>query len=320
MDAKTVVNYRWGLFWSFISAFLWATVYVSTRYLMGGKELKVDPVTLSLLRFVMGGVILFTICFCRYRKELFALRRYDYLAVALLSQLSVVGMSIFLFWGQRYTTATNSSMIMSSSPVLIMLLGLFFGEKINGFQVVGMIISTLGCMMVIEVISTGGWQYSMGSFKGDLLVLVSASCWAVGAILAKRIMRSLHDLAVTAWSMIFASISLLTIELIMKVTSNAVVMPSDAATWCLVLYLGIFPTAIGFYAWNAALNRISLNTVSVMQYLTPIMTITMAWIILGENLSLFKIIGAFMVIGGVIFSSRGKLVKSKHGNAANQSG
>ncbi len=320
MDAKTLSNYRKGLFWSFTSAFLWATVYVSSRYLMGGGEAKVDPVTLSLLRFTMGGTILFVICFCRYRKELFALRKRDYLAVALLSQLSVVGMSVFLFWGQRYTTAINSSMIMSSSPVLIMLLGLFFDEKINIFQVIGMIVSTLGCMMVIEVISTGGWQYSMGSFKGDSLVLISAGCWAGGAILAKKIMRSLHDLAVTAWSMIFASASLLIIDLIVGIAGGGVILPGNASTWYLVIYLGIFPTAIGFYAWNAALNRVNLSTVSVMQYLTPIMTIAMAWIILGENLNLFKIVGALMVIGGVIFSSRGKMIKNKHADTAGQAG
>ena len=61
-------------------------------------------------------------------------------------------------------------------------------------------------------------------------------------------------------------------------------------------YLAVFPTALGFYAWNAAMGRISLNLVTIMQYLTPIMTILMAWALLGETLSLFEIFGAVLVI------------------------
>ena len=47
-----------GVLFSFLSAFLWATVYVATRFIMKGGHGEVDPVTLSLLRFGAGGVIL----------------------------------------------------------------------------------------------------------------------------------------------------------------------------------------------------------------------------------------------------------------------
>ncbi len=302
MDRKTILNYRWGLFWSFTSAFLWATVYVMSRVILGGEKKVADPVTLSLLRFSMGGAILFTICMVRYRKELFALKRRDFLMTALLSQFSVVGMSIFIFWGLSYTQAINSSMIMSCSPILIMLLGLFIGNKINAVQVAGILVCTVGCLMVL-LTGQENLSYSLASFKGDLLVFVAALFWAIGAILAKKLVTTHHDMSVTAWSMVFASISLLVINLF---RTSHIVMPSDTSGWLMVLYLGIFPTAIGFYAWNAALNRISLQIVSVMQYLTPLMTFILAWIFLREDVTPFKILGALMVVGGVALVSRAK--------------
>ena len=70
-----------------------------------------------------------------------------------------------------------------------------------------------------------------------------------------------------------------------------------------MIYLAVFPTALGFYAWNAALGRVSLNLVTIMQYLTPIMTILMAWGLLGESLGLFEIAGAVLVISGIACSS-----------------
>ena len=138
MNIEKNASRKLGVFWSFLSAFLWATVYVATRWLMRGEQAKVDPVTLSLLRFSGGGLLLFLICLATTPKSLFALSGRDYLKVALLSQFSFVGMSVFLFWGQRYTTAINSSMIMSSAPVLTILLGLFIGEKISLRQGIGM--------------------------------------------------------------------------------------------------------------------------------------------------------------------------------------
>lgn len=108
-------------------------------------------------------------------------------------------------------------------------------------------------------------------------------------------------MAITAWSMLFAALLLSLIDLF---RGNLGSISSDASTRWLVLYLGIFPTAIGFYAWNAALSRISLNIVSIMQYLTPMMVLVMAWGILGEHLNWLKIVGALLVIGGVLFSSR----------------
>jgi drug/metabolite transporter (DMT)-like permease len=307
MDQKTIVNYRWGLFWSFMSAFLWATVYVVSRVMLGSEGKQVaDPVTLSLMRFAMGGAILFCICLALYRKELFALKARDYLMVALLSQFSVVGMSVFVFWGLSYTEAINSSMIMSCSPILIMLFGLFIGNKITAAQVGGIVICTVGCLMVLMT-GQGDLHYSWSSLKGDLLVFIAATFWAIGAILAKKLVTVHHDMAVTAWSMIFASASLLIINLF---RSNYIIMPQDTSGWLLVLYLGVFPTAVGFYAWNAALNRVSLHIVNIMQYLTPLMTFVLAWAFLGESVTLLKILGAVMVVGGVAFVSRNKAAET----------
>ena len=289
-----------GVFWSFLSAFLWATVYVATRWLMRGEEAKIDPVTLSLLRFGAGGLLLFVFCLVVNRRALFRLSKRDYLRVAVLSQFSFVGMSVFLFWGQRYTTAVNSSMIMSSAPVLTILLGLFIGEKISLRQGIGMAVGTLGCMIVIGVVTEQGLTYSPTSFRGDLLVLASALSWSIASVYAKKVVTPENDLAVTVWSMLFASLSLLLINCFRM---NEVVLPQSGAVWMLLGYLAVFPTALGFYAWNAAMGRISLNLVTIMQYLTPIMTILMAWALLGETLSLFEIFGAVLVIAGIGYSS-----------------
>ncbi len=297
-DRKTVS----GVIFSFLSAFLWATVYVAVRWLMGGEKTKIDPVTLSLMRFSLGGAILFLVCVLKDPKGMFSFSRRDYLRIALLGQFSSMIMSVFLFWGQCYTSAINASMIMAFSPVLTLLLSAVFIERIGMFQWGGMLISGIGCMMVLKVITPRGFEITAFGI-GDLLAFIAALSWAIAAIYAKRIVTTGNDMAVTAWSMLFASVSLLVIDVCM---GSARVLPSDGTTWSLVLYLAIFPTAFGFYAWNAALSRISINIVTIMQYLTPIMTVLLAFLFLGEHLTPFKILGIFLVLGGIFFSRKAR--------------
>ncbi len=70
-----------------------------------------------------------------------------------------------------------------------------------------------------------------------------------------------------------------------------------------VSYIIIFPTVIGFCAWNAALSRVSLNVVSVMQYLSPVITMFLAYVMLGESLTWLQAIGAVLALSGVMIAT-----------------
>lgn len=289
-----------GVFYSFLSTLMWATVYVTVRYMMQGSEMGVDPVTLSLLRFGGGGLLLFLICLLTMRRKLFCLKGKDYIHVAILAAFSFVGMSVFLFWGQRYTTAINASMIMAASPLLTMIFGVFAGARISWRHAGGMAVCMLGCMMVIEVITRQGIRLSASGLSGDLLVLISSFSWAVSAIYAKRIITPENEFAVTVWSMLFATAMLLVIDIC---RFDSIVLPQTANTWWIIAYIAVFPTAVGFYAWNAALGRISLNVVNIMQYLTPVMTVLLAVAFLGERPGIFRLSGIVLVIFGVLMAT-----------------
>jgi len=196
-----------------------------------------------------------------------------------------------------------------------MILGLFIGERITARQAAGMALSTFGCMMVIGVVTAGGFRYSPDGFLGDFLVLLASFSWALAAILAKRIVTPGNDLAVTGWSMIFAAAALGVMELFRL---DRMVMPTTGVVWVLTAYIALLPTALGFYAWNAALSRISLNVVNVMQYLTPIITVILAFLLLGETLNPVKLAGIALVLGGVALSAalrRKKTPERRKGNA-----
>ena len=289
-----------GVFWSFLSAFLWATTYIVARVLMKNPSSDIDPETLSLVRFAVGGGLLWCIAFITDRKALFDFKIRDYFNLALLGVFAYVGMSVLLFKGMQYTEAVNSSMIMGCSPVMTMLIGLLVGIKISAKQSIGMVISTIGGLIVVGVITLGGWQFVPGALAGDGLVLLAALSWAVSTVLAAKLLKGRNELAITSWSMVFAALILFVMSMCRP---QGISLPETPMTWGYVLYIGIFATALAFFAWNSALSRISVNLVSIMQYLTQVMTLIMAYFILDESLGWFKLAGVVMVLGGMAFFS-----------------
>jgi drug/metabolite transporter (DMT)-like permease len=75
-----------------------------------------------------------------------------------------------------------------------------------------------------------------------------------------------------------------------------------------VLYLGLFPTAIGFTTWTFALGRSAAGRLGSMTYLVPPVVIVMAWFLLGEVPPPLAFAGgALCVVGVVVARSRGSL-------------
>ena len=75
-----------------------------------------------------------------------------------------------------------------------------------------------------------------------------------------------------------------------------------------MVYLGLFPTAIGFTTWAYALSRSSAGRLGSMTYLVPPVVIAMAWLVLGEVPPALAIAGgALCIVGVIVARSRGGL-------------
>jgi len=286
-----------GVFWSFASAFLWSTTFVTSRYLMGNKF--IDPVSLSFIRFIVGGILLFGYGYLFMRTQLLTVKAKDFLQLAVLALFGVVGMSVFLFFGQQSTTAINSSMIMQINPVIIFFLCLFIGEKATIGQFIGIIISLLGCLLVVDVITVKGFAYDFNHIGGDLIILASAACWAIYSVFGKTAVRRLGGFAVTTWTMLLGALELFVILLFMP-GERFLPEASSLWTWSVIAYLCVFPTAVAFFAWFEAMDKINMSLLNVMQYLTPAFTILLAYMLLGEKISPLNAFGIILVISGVV--------------------
>jgi drug/metabolite transporter (DMT)-like permease len=296
-----------GVCWSLISSFFWGTTFVCARYLLADRS--VDPLTLACLRFVLGGTIMLLCGWVWRRSGLLKIRLKDFARCAGLALMSIVGMCLFLFTGQQYTSASNSSVIMSTNPVFFALLGVLIGERIRLINLGGIIISMTGMLMVMNVLTMHGFHFFLNEGKyGDLLVLASAFCWALGSVLSKPTVEKIGGYATTTWTIVSGALELVVLRLILPMK---MVWPETAGQWAAVFYIGTFPTAVAFFGWYEAMRLIRLSLLNIMQYLTPVFSLLLAWMLLGEHMSPWQLSGIAVVLSGItLVSWRSQLKQS----------
>ena len=264
------------------------------------RDRLIDPVSISFIRFFAGGLLLFLYGLLFFRDRMFTVKTGDLPLLALLSIFGIVGMSVLFFMGQQSTTAINASMIVELNPIVIFLLSLFIGERASFIQFFGIIISLSGCLLVVNVINMHGFAYDLNHLSGDLIVFASACCWAIYSVFGKNAVKRLGGFAVTTWTMLFGALELLVILMIMPVK---IVVPNTIFSWSVIAYLAIFPTAVAFFAWFEAMDKINLSLLNVMQYFSPVFTVVLAWLFLSERISLLNAFGIILVIAGVVLIS-----------------
>jgi drug/metabolite transporter (DMT)-like permease len=80
-----------------------------------------------------------------------------------------------------------------------------------------------------------------------------------------------------------------------------------------MLYLGIFPSFVGYVFWNRAVAEVGSNIAGIFVHLMPAFGSILAWIFLGERIFLFHVAGIALILAGIALTSRGRRVVPEPG-------
>ncbi len=159
---------------------VWGCTFVATKVAL----LDIKPVTVVMLRFAMGVAILAV--GVQLRKQWKPVTRRDILSLAGLGCLGVTFHQWLQSTGLMTSAASTTAWILTTSPIFIAILGWFvLREKVTWLQVGGILLATLGVLLVVtrgelDLENLG----RIGTF-GDLLILISAVNWAVFSVLSR---------------------------------------------------------------------------------------------------------------------------------------
>jgi drug/metabolite transporter (DMT)-like permease len=256
----------------------------------------VPPVSLAVLRFGQGGLLLAAILAVvapRYLRT-----RWDRLLL-----FGLLGLVMFVLFpltfniGLQYTEASRGAVMLATMPIWSALLGRIIGERLSGRQVVGVGCSVAGIALAFlepgRVV--GGDAMSL---VGDGLLLLTGLLGAVYGLIAKRVLAVDHAATVTTYAMLIGTLLLLPAAAVEGLVPA--IGRLDGQVLGLVVFLGVLGGAAAFTLWTWALSRLTPTQVAVYVNLNPIVAAMLAILLLGERRSVLFLLGFAAVVTGVL--------------------
>ena len=157
------------------------------------------PLSFTIVRFSLAALFLFLVMLIR--RESLALERRDLGAIIKLGIIGITLYNLLFMEGLNNTTASNSALFISSSPLFaVLILSLSNRKRIQAHIVVSLALATLGVFLIIHD-KSGGLSFSRRDLAGDLLTICAAAFWALYTVKAGPLLEKYSALKVTAYSM-----------------------------------------------------------------------------------------------------------------------
>lgn len=291
-----------------LTSVFWSGAFITGKISVG----QFPPFALTLFRFLFALPFIFGILYFREPGNLIPRGR-QWLPLIGLGFIGTFCYHSLFFTALKYTTAINSSLIGAMNPMFTALLAaVFFSERLTPQRLFGFILSFGGVFLVI----TNGNLQIVLQFrfnKGDLIMLIAVCCFAVYSLLSRRFMKQylLSPLMVTAYTFLICVI--ISIPFFVWENPSAYIFKTSPSGWLSILYMSVFASVLGYLFQMVSIQRIGAPRTAVFINLVPIFTIIQSVTVLGESITLMKLIGAAIVISGVYLTTRPE-TSNKHVN------
>ncbi|MEG2289334.1 MAG: DMT family transporter [Clostridium sp.] len=285
---------------------LLATIFWAGAFIAGKFSVGEFPVfSLVFFRFLIAAIIIFVIMI--KVEENWKITKKDIKMFLTLGIVGMIGYHVFFFLSLKYTTATNSSLIGATNPIVTTLLACaFLKERINYKNIIGILISLFGVMLII----TNGNIGVLLNFKfnlGDILMIIAVVCWAAYSILSKKALEIYSPIKITSYAFLTCVILLFPLMIMEK---PWVYIPKVSINgWMSVIYMAIFPSIFGYLIQQMSIKKIGPMKTSLYVNLVPVFSMTLAFLILGEAVSWIKILAGLLVIIGICVNVMSKKTK-----------
>lgn len=258
---------------------------------------EMPPLIFNGLRFVLVCVLMFLLTRLTGHPLRFQRRHWPYLmGLGLLGQTVY---QLFFIFGVAKTTADNSALILATVPAWVALLDTLLGlERVSGRGWAGIGLSFVGIVLII----VGGnheveLAFGGATLWGDALILLATLCWSLYTVALRPMLRHYSAISVTAISAIIGAIPLILIA----APSLSVFQWGTVSAWGWLglVFSGTCSITLAYFFWNYGIARLGSTHTSLYSNLTPLVTLLVAWLWLGETLTLWQVGGGLLALVGV---------------------
>lgn len=273
---------------------VYATSYVVTRVTLE----DIPPAMLALARLIIGAAVLMPVALARRRSDSVPVSRTDRWSIFWMGAIGFAGAFAFAHWGIARSTATNAALLITVEPVsLILRSPLTLGERLSRLEVIGALLAVIGATLVVLSGIPGVTQALVPHWRGDVLLVLSGLAHASYSLFGRDVLARYPALEVTAWSILWGSVAMVPLALAEWIGGLRPLWTKAAVAG--TAYLALVITALGYLAWNYALERVKAPRAAIFLNLQPLVGALLGMLLLGERVSIFTVVGGLLIVAGL---------------------
>lgn len=288
-------NFKLAIIYLIIANIIWGAAFPIYKLTL----VQVPPFTFLFLRFFLGALIILPFTYKNLK-----IKSKD---IPTLIFLSIAGITLtisFLNFGLSYSSSINAPIIMSASP-LILIIGsfLYLKEKLRKKVVAGTLISFLGVLVIVLMPVFG--KGLDGTVNGNLFLVFAGIFSVVHALLLKKILPNYNALTIIFWSFLIGSLPVIPF-VSNEFSQTHWINYIHTETVLGIIFAVLLATAFAHSIFAYGIKYIKASEVGIFSYIDPVATILVAVPLLNEVITPTYVIAALLVFGG-IFISEGRI-------------
>ena len=261
-------------------------------------QLQLGTFEIVALRFIAAVPILIIITILWKGWDALRIDKKDLPYIAILAFMGIPLEFLLQVTSLAYTTATCFTLIFSLSPFFIIFASaILIKEKITKHKAVGALIGFIGVAFII----TNGSLAVPTNLLGDAVAIMANIVWALYTVLGKPINEKYSALTVLNYTFIFGALELLPFYLISPGLSP---VEFTGSTWIAMIFLTIFCSLIAFLLYNYGTEKLPASIAGMFIYVQPLSGVALAAVVLGESITVYTILGTFLIIYGIYEAER----------------
>ena len=281
------------------------TLFWAGNFIVGkvASLFEIPPFSLNFYRWLIAFIIMFPFTYKKIIKNFHEIKK-NIIPLSIMGFTSITIFNSVVYYSLNFTQVLNGVLMISTIPVLIIFFSsCFTNEKIKINQILGVITSLIGVLIIITKFQLNT-LLSLNLNKGDLWILVAMISWATYSIMVKEKKINLDPLALLQ-TLIFIGLIFL-IPFYLYELHNAQFLKLNIPVLLTVGYVVIFAGIGAYIFWIGAIKIIGPSRSGVFLHLMPVFSSLMAIFLLGERLANFHIFGALFILTGIIVSTKFK--------------
>lgn len=274
-----------------VMALIWGINFSVVKY---GTNV-IPPLAFNALRVGLAAVFLGALAFPRAARP----SRRDIVMLVLLGVLGNGAYQMLFIEGVARTRAGDAALVIAATPAFVALIGRARGtERVSGRQALGIVLSIAGIGLV--VFGNAAARVGESSLLGNSLVLVAAFCWSFYTVLSRPYTARIDGIQLSAYTLLGGAVPLVLIGLPSLLDTPW--RDVGAPAWGAILYSGIGSMVVAYLIWYRGVRVLGPTRTAMFGNLQPLFALAVAWLALGEALTLWQGVGAASIMSGLLLT------------------